>query len=351
MANNGRMFRYLVAGPCAAESEAQVYETALRLFALRESLPCPLTFFRVGVWKPRSAADAFCGAGERAFPWLRRVADEFGFVPCVEVATAQHVETCLRYGVKTVWIGARTAVNPFAVQEIADAVKGSGFSVMVKNPVIPDLKLWLGNIERFEKSGVAAVFAVHRGFADRKEQLLRNAPVWEVPVALRVARPDIPLLCDPSHIAGERGLVQRVAQTAIDYGVDGLMVETHANPEAALSDAAQQLTPEALMEMLNSLVLKESLHNPDELLRQQRELIRDIDTQIARLLSERLSVVAEIAKIKRDNNIPLVQPSQWTTVVQNYENYALNNPHFTEFLHNYLELLHRFSLRMQQDSE
>ena len=348
MANSGSAFRYLIAGPCAAESEAQVYETALRLFALRDNLPCPLTFFRCGVWKPRSAADAFCGAGEQAFPWLRRVAETFGFQVCVEVATPQHVETCLHHGMTTVWVGARTAVNPFAVQEIADAVKGNDCTVLVKNPVIPDLKLWLGNLERFEKAGVKALFAVHRGFADKDERLYRNAPMWEVPVALRVARPDIPLLCDPSHIAGSRDLVRQVAQTAIDYGMDGLMVEAHAAPADALSDAAQQLTPEALSEMLNSLAYKDRSQNPDDLLRRQRELIRTIDGQIARLLAQRLSVVEEIANIKREHNIPLVQPAQWNTVVQNYTQYALGDPRFTEFLEKYLELLHQYSLKMQQ---
>ena len=348
MANSGSAFRYLIAGPCAAESEAQVYETALRLFVLRDQLPCPLTFFRCGVWKPRSAADAFCGAGEEAFPWLQRVEKEFGFQVCAEVATPQHVETCLRHGVTAVWVGARTAVNPFAVQEIADAVKGNGGTVLVKNPVIPDLKLWLGNLERFEKAGAKAVFAVHRGFADKDERLFRNAPMWEVPVALRVARPDIPLLCDPSHIAGERGLVRQVAQTAIDYGVDGLMVETHAAPDEALSDAAQQLTPEQLLEMMNVLVYKSSSQNPDDLLRRQRDLIRTIDGQIAHLLAQRLSVVAEIANIKRANNIPLVQPAQWNTVVENYLQHALDDPRFTEFLEKYLELLHQYSLKMQQ---
>jgi chorismate mutase len=342
------MFRYLIAGPCAAESEAQVYETALRLFALRDDFPCPLTFFRCGVWKPRSAADAFCGAGEEAFPWLRRVSESFGFQVCVEVATLQHVETCLRNGVTTIWVGARTAVNPFSVQAVADAVKGNGCTVLVKNPVIPDLKLWLGNLERFEKAGVEALFAVHRGFADKDERLYRNAPMWEVPVALRVARPDIPLLCDPSHIAGSRDLVRQVAQTAVDYGMDGLMVETHAAPANALSDAAQQLTPEALLEMLNVLVYKSQSQNPDDLLRRQRDLIRTIDGQIARLLAQRLSVVEEIANIKREHNIPLVQPAQWNTVVENYRRHALDDSRFMEFLEKYLELLHQYSLRMQQ---
>ena len=279
-----------------------------------------------------------------------RLSRGFAVQVCVEVATPQHVETCLRNDVKAVWVGARTAVNPFAVQAIADAVRGNGCTALVKNPVIPDLKLWLGNLERFEKAGVKSVFAVHRGFADKNEQLFRNAPMWEVPVALRVARPDIPLLCDPSHIAGRRDLVRQVAQTAIDYGVDGLMVESHAAPSEALSDAAQQLTPENLSEIMGVLVYKQLQSDPNELLRRQRELIRTLDGQIARLLAQRLSVVEEIAAIKREHNIPLVQPAQWNTVVENYQHHALDDPRFTEFLQKYLELLHQYSLMMQQDN-
>lgn len=348
MASNEQPFRYLIAGPCAAESEAQLYETALRLFALRDRLPVALTYFRAGVWKPRSEADAFCGAGEEAFPWLQRVKRDFGFEPCVEVATPQHIETCLHYGVKTVWIGARTSVNPFVVQELADAVQGNDFTVMVKNPVIPDLKLWLGNINRFEKAGVKQVFAIHRGFADAQENVYRNAPMWEIPTALRVARPALPILCDPSHIAGQSQFIKPISQIAIDYGVDGLMVEVHEEPARARSDAAQQLTPEDFVQLLQSLILKRSDTNPDDLLRQQRTLIRNIDGQVAQLLAKRLSIVEEIAKLKRENNIPLVQPAQWNTVVENYRQYALTDERYEEFLQKYLELLHQYSLKMQQ---
>lgn len=344
-----RPFQYLIAGPCAAETEEQVYETARQLSEQR--LPVPLTFFRCGVWKPRSKSDSFCGAGERSFEWLQRVREDFGFEVCVEAASPKHIEMCLKHRVRTVWVGARTAVNPFAVQEIADAVRGEDVVVLVKNPAIPDLQLWLGNIERFEKAGCPRVFAVHRGFAEQSENVLRNAPLWEIPVALRVARPDIPLICDPSHIAGNRDYVKSIAQIAVDYGCNGLMLETHCDPAAALSDASQQFTPEALSEMLNSLIFKMSSADSDDLLRQQRTLIRNIDMQVSQLLAKRLSVVEEIARIKRSNDIPLVQPSQWNHVVELYEQNALSDECYQEFLHKFLHLLHQYSLKMQQNIE
>ncbi len=348
MANSEtRPFQYLIAGPCAAETEEQVYETAHQLSV--QNFPVPLTFFRCGVWKPRSKADSFCGAGEPAFSWLRRVRDDFGFKVCVEVASPKHVETCLKNGVRCMWVGARTAVNPFAVQEIAEAVKGEEVAVMVKNPAIPDLQLWIGNIERFEKSGCTQIFAVHRGFAEQSENVLRNAPLWEIPVALRVARPDIPLICDPSHIAGHRDYVKSIAQVAIDYGCNGLMLETHCNPAAALSDARQQFTPADLLDLFSSLVFKKSVADSDDLLRQQRALIRNIDIQVSQLLSKRLSVVEEIARIKKSHDIPLVQPSQWNQVVELYEQNALKDECYQEFLKKFLHLLHQYSLKMQQN--
>ena len=349
MANNEpQPFRYIIAGPCAAENESQVYETARRVHAQMQSLPCPITFFRCGVWKPRSNASSFRGAGEKAFPWLKRVALDFGFPICIEVANPRHVEIALKNDVRHFWIGARTAVNPFAVQEIADAVKGADCTIMVKNPVIPDLQLWLGDIERFENAGIRQLFAIHRGFADQNENVLRNAPMWEIPTALRIARPDIPLLCDASHISGHRQYVKQIAQIAIDYGCNGLMLETHCSPEQALSDATQQFTPEALTELLNSLIFKQPARNTDDLLRQHRALIQNIDTQMGQLLAKRLSVVEEIAAIKRDHNIPLVQPAQWNNVVKNYEKNALDDPRYAEFLEKFLALLHQYSLKMQQ---
>ncbi|MCQ2263888.1 MAG: bifunctional 3-deoxy-7-phosphoheptulonate synthase/chorismate mutase type II [Bacteroidales bacterium] len=349
MANNSRQpFEYLIAGPCAAESEAQVYETAQRLHAVLSALPYPVAFFRAGVWKPRSNSADFCGAGEKALPWLQRIHNDFGLEICVEVANAQHVELCRKYGITNFWIGARTSVNPFTVQEIAEAVRGNSGTVLVKNPVIPDLKLWLGNVERFEKAGVKQVFAVHRGFANQNENVLRNAPCWEIPIAFKVARPDVPLICDPSHITGNTQYIKQISQIAIDYGYNGLMVETHCQPAAALSDAQQQLTPEALCELLNSLIFKYSANNPDDLLRQQRNLIYNIDTQLSQLLAKRMSVVEEIANIKRDNNIPLVQPNQWNNVVAHYTENALPDDEYHEFLQHFLDLLHQYSLQRQQ---
>lgn len=345
--NGSQLFQYLIAGPCAAESERQVLETAGRLAQVAGGFPCPVTYFRAGVWKPRSSGADFSGAGAEALPWLQEVNRRYGFAACVEVARPQHIESCLQHGINAFWIGARTAVNPFAVQELADSLKGTGSTILVKNPAIPDLKLWLGNIERFEKAGAQQVFAVHRGFAVEHENALRNAPLWEIPIAFKVARPDLPLLCDPSHIAGQPAYLRQIAQIALDYGFNGLMVETHCQPTTALSDAEQQITPEALSDMLRSLVLKTSVHDPDQLLRQQRNLIHNIDTQISQLLAKRMSLVEEIARIKAENNIPLVQPSQWNSVVKNYEQAALQDNEYQEFLQQFLEILHQYSLKRQ----
>lgn len=347
--SDSQLFRYLIAGPCAAETEEQVYETARQLHAVSGQLPYPVSFFRAGVWKPRSSSSDFCGAGKKALPWLQRVSRDFGFSICVEVAKPQHVVACLLHGIKCFWIGARTAVNPFAVQEIADAVQDADCTILVKNPAIPDLRLWLGDVERFEKVGVKQVFAVHRGFAEQRENVLRNAPMWEIPIAFNVARPDIPLICDPSHIAGNRQYIKQIAQIAIDYGSNGLMLETHCQPECALSDADQQLTIADLAETLKSLIYKVSTNNPDDFLRQQRTLIHHIDTQISQLLAKRITTVEEIARIKRDHNIPLVQPGQWNSVVKNYEQYALPDDEYLDFLHHLLEELHQFSLKRQRE--
>lgn len=350
MASNAApSFHYLIAGPCAAESEVQVYETARRLHAQR--LAQPISLFRCGVWKPRSDANAYQGAGEPALEWLQRVRHDFGFEICVEVATPSHVEACLRHDIRHVWIGARTSVNPFSVQEIVDAVKGTTMSVMVKNPAIPDLKLWIGNIERFEKAGVSQLCAIHRGFAEQSENVLRNSPMWDIPTGLRIARPDIPLICDPSHIAGNRQYIKQIAQIALDYGCSGLMLEAHCSPAEALSDADQQFTPEELAEVLNALVFKRDESDSAELLRTQRALIRNIDTQISQLIPKRMRVAEEIARIKRENGIPLVQPAQWNSVVERYEQNALPDALYQEFLQKFLNLLHQYSLKMQELNE
>ena len=337
----------MIAGPCAAESEAQVLETAERIHRIAGALPCPLTYFRAGVWKPRSSGADFCGAGAQALPWLQEVNHRYGFPICVEVAHPQHIENCLQHGIRSFWVGARTAVNPFAVQELADSLQGTGSTVLVKNPAIPDLKLWIGNVERFEKTGATRVMAVHRGFSVEHENVLRNAPLWEIAIAFKVARPDVPLLCDPSHISGHRQYLNQISQIAIDYGYNGLMVETHCHPEQALSDADQQITPEELLTLISSLTFKTSQNNNDQLLQQQRNLIHNIDTQIGQLLAKRMLLVEEIARIKAEHNIPLVQPSQWNSVVKNYERAALQDEEYQEFLQQFLEILHQYSLKRQ----
>lgn len=350
MGNNSQPFRYLVAGPCAAESESQVYATAQRLHELAPTLPYPVAFFRAGVWKPRSNGADFCGAGEQALDWLRHIQRDFGLTPCVEVATPQHVEACLAHGVTVFWIGARTSVNPFAIQAIADAVRGAGATILVKNPAIPDLKLWLGNVERFERAGAAGIIAIHRGFATAQEPQLRNAPLWEIANAFKVVRPDLPLLCDPSHIAGDTQYIKQIAQTAINYGYNGLMVEVHCDPAHALSDASQQLTPDAFADLIRSLNYMATGDAPEDLLRRERNLIHNIDSQISQLLAQRMSVIDEIARIKREHHIPLLQPGQWNNVVSHYQEQALPDPEYAEFLHSFLELLHQHSLKRQQAS-
>ncbi|HNW68638.1 MAG TPA: bifunctional 3-deoxy-7-phosphoheptulonate synthase/chorismate mutase type II, partial [Bacteroidales bacterium] len=255
-------------------------------------------------------------------------------------------------GITNVWIGARTSVNPFAVQELAKSMCGGNFTVLVKNPIIPDLKLWIGNLERIEKIGVQKLFAIHRGFAENTENVLRNRPMWEIPIALRVARPDIPILCDPSHISGNTQYIKQIAQISIDYGFDGLMIETHYQPQSALSDASQQFTPAELTRLLSELIFKEHSNAlPNELLRKPRTLIRNIDTQMGQLLAQRMKLIEEIAEIKQKNNLPLVQPEQWNQVVKTYQNAALKDELYQEFLQNFLNLLHQYSLQKQQKNQ
>lgn len=342
-------FNYFIAGPCAAESEMQVYETARQLHHHLLQSPIPLTFFRCGVWKPRSSARDFCGVGEVAFPWLKRVEADFHFPICVEVANAQHIDICKKYGIHNIWIGARTAVNPFSVQELATAIRNEPFTVLVKNPIIADLKLWIGNIERFERANVKQVMAVHRGFADHNENVLRNSPMWEIPTELRIARPELPIICDPSHISGNANYLKQIAQIAIDYGFNGLMIESHCSPHDALSDAQQQITPKALAQLVSQLIFKQSEQLPDNILRKERLLIQNIDSQIGQLLAKRMTLVETIAHIKQENQIPLVQPEQWNVVVNNYQQHALQDACYDEFLQKYLSLLHQYSLLKQQE--
>jgi len=243
--------KYLIAGPCSAESEEQVMATATALAGLG------ITTFRAGIWKPRTRPGNFEGVGTKGFPWLQRVQQELGMKVVIEVGTPHHVEEALKAGIDMVWIGARTSANPFAVQAVAEALRGTNIPVLIKNPINPDLELWLGTLERFNLQGVNRMAAVLRGFSCYEKTIYRNPPIWEIALELRRRLPELPIICDPSHICGRRDLIPDVCRQALDLGFDGLMIESHCTPDSAWSDASQQLTPDALAKVLASLVTAE----------------------------------------------------------------------------------------------
>ncbi|MBR4648292.1 MAG: bifunctional 3-deoxy-7-phosphoheptulonate synthase/chorismate mutase type II [Bacteroidales bacterium] len=339
------MERIWIAGPCAAESRTQLLATAEQLAEQTREKGLSLQYFRAGAWKVRSAPDSFAGAGEAALPWLQEVQNTYHIPVCVEVMNAKHVDLCAEHGIHTVWVGARTSVNPVEVQKIADAVKHSGFTVMVKNPMIPDLKLWIGNIERFLKADIRGVMAIHRGFPDVQENIYRNAPFWHIPIELKVQMPDLPILCDPSHLCGKVEWIPEVAQLAMNYGFNGLMVECHPHPEQALSDADQQMLPTNWADMISHLDLRND--SADLELVKQRSTLENIDNQISTLLYQRMKMVDEIAEIKRKNHISVVQPQQWQQVVKRYMKHS-EDPYYQVFIKQFLELLHQSSIERQK---
>lgn len=334
-----------IAGPCAAESESQVMTTAEQLCREAERCGQALDYFRAGTWKPRSNPRSFSGVGEEALRWLSLVQQQLKVPVCTEVMSAAQVEKCAQHGIKTLWIGARTAVNPIEVQQLADAVRGGDFTVMVKNPLVPDLKLWIGNIERFLHAGVREVMAIHRGFPDNNENVYRNAPYWEIPINLKVLFPEMRILCDPSHLCGSTKWIAQVSQIALDYGFNGLMVESHCQPEEALSDAKQQLTPMEWGELVSSLQIRTELPNHDLIC--QRALLENVDHQLSDLLAKRMHIVDEIAEIKKRNHLSVVQPQQWQQVVERYWNDS-QDPKYQEFIQQFLEILHQASIKRQK---
>ena len=338
------MERIWIAGPCAAESREQLLATAAELMEQSALVGVRLDYFRAGIWKVRSVPGSFCGAGEEALPWLQEVQQTYGVPACVEVMSARQLELCAAYGIRTVWVGARTCVNPTEVQQIADAVRGSDFTVLVKNPMIPDLRLWEGNVERFLKAGIRQVMAVHRGFTDAQENIYRNAPVWQIPIDLKVHLPELPILCDPSHLCGQVRWIPQVAQLAMNYGFNGLMIECHHNPAQALSDAEQQLTPAQWATLVSGLDLRANAADLD--LVKQRSLLENVDNQLSELLYQRMMLVDEIAEIKMAKHIAVVQPKQWQEVVKRYQKHPEDTA-YQKFLEKFLELLHQSSIERQ----
>ncbi|HQQ94530.1 MAG TPA: chorismate mutase [Bacteroidia bacterium] len=335
----------LISGPCGAESRQQVMQTARELF--EHGI---ISLFRAGVWKPRTRPGSFEGKGEEALLWLQDVKSEFGFQTTVEVATAHHVELALKYGVDVLWIGARSTSNPFSVQEIADALHGTDVPVMVKNPVQADLQLWIGGIERVYNSGIRRIAAIHRGFHFYGKGLYRNDPLWQIPIELRTQFPELPLFCDPSHICGNRQLIPSVAQKAMDLGFDGLMIESHCNPNKALSDKDQQLKPADTAGIMAALILREQVRGSDERinrLAELRKIIDQIDEDLLQCLQRRSKVIEQIGYYKKEHNISIFQLERWQEMLRTRAEWAERFNLSVAHVEKLCQLLHEESIRLQ----
>ena len=334
----------LIAGPCSAETEAQVMQTAHALKSMNIAL------FRAGIWKPRTRPGAFEGVGSAGLKWLQRVKEETGLKVAVEVAKAKHVELCLKHGIDALWVGARSTVNPFTVQEIADALKGVDIPVLVKNPVNPDLNLWIGAIERMQNAGIKSILAVHRGFSSIEKSKFRNKPMWEIPIELKSLFPELPVICDPSHICGRRELLQGIAQQAMDLNFDGLMLETHPSPEAAWSDKEQQLTPHALQSLFEKLIIREKSATGKKLkatLEELRETVDRHDEELIRALKERMEAIDLIGLFKKENNIAILQPERWNEIAVTRAALAKELGISDELILKIFQLIHQEAIRQQ----
>jgi len=332
----------IISGPCSAESEEQVLETA------RQLADKGIDVLRAGIWKPRTRPGSFEGLGRIALPWLKKAGEEIGKPIAVEVATREHVFDCLKAGVDILWIGARTTANPFSVQEIADALEGVDIPVIVKNPVNPDLQLWIGALERINRAGITRIGALHRGFSSYDKSKYRNKPMWEFPIELKRLFPTLPIFNDPSHICGNRELLGYVAQKALDLDFDGLMLESHRDPDKAWSDASQQVTPERLGEIIKGLVIRDA--NPNitaNKLEELRSQIDRVDNYIMEILSERMDIARKIGEFKRDNNVTILQSSRWDEIVHDRIQKGTKKELTEEFIKELFEAIHQESIRHQ----
>lgn len=330
----------VIAGPCSAETEEQVMATA------RELAKNGVKIFRAGIWKPRTKPGGFEGVGEQGLAWLRRVKDETGMLVATEVATKQHVKAALVAGVDVLWIGARTSANPFAMQEIADALAGVDVPVLVKNPVNPDLELWIGAMQRLYNAGLRRIGAIHRGFSAYGKHLYRNMPQWHIPIELRRRLPNLTIFCDPSHIGGKRELVAPLSQQAMDMGFDGLIIESHCEPDSAWSDKSQQVTPEVLNFILHTLVVRDSVQTTESLalLRQQ---IDQIDSELLEALSKRMRVSREIGQYKKEHSMPVVQTGRYDDILNSRARSAEELGMSGEFMKVVYQAIHEESVRQQ----
>ena len=335
---------YVIAGPCSAESEEQLMRTALALKA------DGVEVFRAGLWKPRTRPGCFEGVGAVAVPWMQRVRKETGMRICTEVANASHVQLVADAGFDMVWIGARTTANPFLVEEIAKALESTEMAVMVKNPVSSDLELWAGAVERLRRHGVTRIGLIHRGFTTSTELVYRNAPEWHIAIEMRRRYPEMPLVCDPSHMGGDRAYVKEISQKALDLGFDGLMIESHCTPDCALSDAAQQLTPQDLEGLLHALAVR--LEDcDDDSYRQEMAALRArmdlLDSKLVEALASRMEISREIGRLKKQNNISILQIDRWQDVMDQVGTSAVSRGIDPDFVIRIFNEIHRASVAEQ----
>ncbi len=333
---------FVIAGPCSAETEEQVVTTAKQL----SEKGCHL--FRAGIWKPRTKPGGFEGKGDEALPWLADVKKETGMLVSTEVATPEHVEKALQHGIDFLWVGARTTANPFAIQALADSLRGVDIPVLVKNPVNPDLELWIGALERLNQAGVKRLGAIHRGFSSYDKKIYRNLPMWQIPIELRRRYPTLPLICDPSHISGRRDLIAPLCQQAMDLGFDGLLVESHCNPDEAWSDAMQQITPEVLDYILSLLVIRDETLTTEGIT-QLRHQIDELDNQLMELLAKRMRVCREIGQYKKEHNMTVLQTQRYKEILDKRGVQGAMCGMSAEFAAKIFEHIHEESVRQQME--
>jgi chorismate mutase len=335
----------IISGPCSAETEEQLIETAIRLKATGK-----VDILRAGIWKPRTRPGMFEGVGVKGLPWLAKAKEITGLPTTVEVATAKQVEDALSFGVDVLWVGARTTVNPFSVQEVADALKGVDIPVLIKNPINPDLELWMGAIERIQKAGIKNVGMIHRGFSSYGNTEYRNAPMWHLAIEMKRRNPGMLMICDPSHICGRRDILQAVSQQAINLDYDGLMIESHITPDEAWSDAKQQITPEVLGTMLQAIewrseaIQSAELNTTMEKLRQQ---INQLDDEAIQIISQRMKIADQIGQYKKENNITILQTNRWNEILERAYKKGEQLKLSKEFITKYFDAIHMESINHQ----
>lgn len=332
----------VIAGPCSAETEEQVMTTARQL----AGKGCHM--FRAGVWKPRTKPGGFEGNGEKALPWMKQVKDETGMLTATEVATPEHVELALKYNIDILWVGARTSANPFAMQSLADSLKGVDVPVLVKNPVNPDLELWIGALERINGAGIKRLGAIHRGFSSYEKKLYRNMPMWQIPIELHRRIPNLPIINDPSHIGGRRDLIAPLCQQAMDLGMDGLIVESHCSPDEAWSDASQQVTPDILDYILSMLVIRDTVAQGDTLTSLRKD-IDELDNELIDLLAKRMRISRKIGEYKKEHDMAIVQTRRYSEILDKRGAQGTLKGIESDCIKNIFEHIHEESVRQQMD--